>query len=115
MTTLRNSNKPPAPHCTSGPSPRSATHQPCKSVVEIVVSDLPLRHDVALAARFDERSGQHNPPFLCGITEFTRLIEFGHRGCSVPTIVHAWRLNSHGRSLGLYLSAHPLAPSSAGL
>ncbi|WP_419921292.1 hypothetical protein [Candidatus Poriferisodalis sp.] len=80
-----------------------------KSVVEIVVSDLPLRHDAALAARFDERSGKHNPPFLCGITEFTRLIEFGHRGCSVPTLIQAWRLNAHGRSLGLYLSIHPLA------
>ena len=79
-----------------------------KSVVEIVVSDLPLRHDAALAARFDERSGNHNPPFLCGITEFTRLIDFGHRGFSVPTLIHAWRLNTHGRSLGLYLSSHPL-------
>ncbi len=78
-----------------------------KNVAAIVVADLPLRHDPALASLFDDRSGTRNPPFSCGMTEFARLIALGDRGFSVPTVVLAWQMNSRGRSLGLFLSDSP--------
>lgn len=80
---------------------------PPRSVTCLVVGDLPLRQDIVLSAVFDAAAGRRLPPFLCGITEFERLIELGQRGWSVPTIVSAWQHNGSDMSLGLFLATHP--------
>lgn len=82
------------------PTPRGVT---C-----LVVGDLPLRQDIVLSAVFDARAGRRLPPFLCGITEFERLIEPGQRGWSVPTVVAGWQHDRSDVSLGLFLATNPL-------
>ena len=83
----------------NAPSPK---HTAC-----LVVGDLPLRQDAGLSALFDARSDRRNPPFLCGITEFERLIDMAQVGFSVPTVVMSWQQSGTDMSLGLYLSNHP--------
>ena len=80
-----------------------------RHIATLVVGDLPLRHDAAVAALFDERSANANPPFLCGFTEFTMLIDFGQQGWSVPSVVNRWQATNDGRSLGLFLQNYPLS------
>ena len=77
-------------------------------VATLAVGDLPLRHDAALAASFDERSASTNPPFLCGLTEFQMLIDLGQGGWSVPSVVSRWQASNDGRPLGLFLQNYPL-------
>lgn len=79
-----------------------------RSVTCLVVGDLPLRQDIVLSTVFDARAGRRLPPFLCGITEFERLIELGQRGWSVPTIVAGWQHDRSDASLGLFLATNPL-------
>jgi len=81
------------------PTPRSVT---C-----LVVGDLPLRQDVILSEVFDTTTGKRQLPFLCGITEFERLIRPGQLGWSVPMLVHNWQHSRSDMSLGLFLFAHP--------
>ena len=83
----------------SAPTPRSVT---C-----LVVGDLPLRQDVVLSAVFDTKAGRRQLPFLCGITEFEKLIGPGQLGWSVPTVVSAWQHDRSDMSLGLFLATHP--------
>ena len=84
----------------SAPTPRTVT---C-----LVVGDLPLRQDVVLSAVFDTKAGRRQLPFLCGITEFEKLIEPGQLGWQVPTIVSAWQHDRSDMSLGLFLATNPI-------
>ena len=81
------------------PTPRTVT---C-----LVVGDLPLRQDVVLSAVFDTKAGRRQLPFLCGITEFEKLIRPGQLGWQVPTIVSNWQHDRSDMSLGLFLATHP--------
>ena len=78
-----------------------------RTVTSLVVGDLPLRQDIVLSAVFDKKAGRRQPPFLCSITEFERLIGPGQLGWSVPMIVHNWQHNGSDMSLGLFLATHP--------
>lgn len=72
---------------------------PPKTISTLVVGDLPLLQSVGLSVLFET-----GPPFLCGITEFDRLIELGREGFHVPVIVGKWQHSGSDESLGLFLS-----------
>lgn len=81
---------------------------PPKTISTLVVGDLPLLQNVGLSVLFNRDSDEVRPPFLCGITEFDRLIEFGRQGFHVPVIVRVWQHSATDESLGLFLSHYPL-------
>ena len=77
---------------------------PPKTISTLVVGDLPLLQNVGLSVLFNRNSDEAAPPFLCGITEFDRLIELGRTGFHVPVIVGQWQHSGTDESLGQFLS-----------
>lgn len=75
-----------------------------RTISTLVVGDLPLLQNVGLSVLFNRDSDEISPPFLCGITEFERLIELGRQGFHVPVIVGKWQHAGTDEALGLHLS-----------
>jgi hypothetical protein len=74
-----------------------------RSWTYLVVTDQALPASPALADALRRIRPARNPRFICGIDELELLVDAGHRGWSVPGMVHNWQAGALEQTLAAHL------------
>ena len=80
-----------------------------RSWTYLVVTDQALPASPALADALRRTRPARNPRFVCNVDELELLVDAGHRGWSVPGMVHTWQAGALEQTIAAHLDRQVLS------